>query len=47
VISSPLMPAEAGIQYFAKNWVPAFRGDVRSSYFAVVPPSIGITAPVM
>src|SRR6185295_2583408 len=23
---SPLMPAKAGIQYFAKNWVPAFAG---------------------
>ena len=24
-----------------------FRGDERNSYFAVVPPSIGITVPVM
>ena len=23
---SPLIPAKAGIQYFAKNWVPAFAG---------------------
>jgi hypothetical protein len=22
---APLMPAKAGIQCFAKNWVPAFR----------------------
>ena len=22
----PLMPAKAGIQRFAKNWVPAFAG---------------------
>ena len=29
---TPLMPAEAGIQRFAKNWVPAFAGTSGQYY---------------
>ncbi|MEA2929991.1 MAG: hypothetical protein QOG38_2419, partial [Hyphomicrobiales bacterium] len=34
LIQPPLIPAKAGIQFFAKDWVPAFAGTSEAEFAA-------------
>jgi hypothetical protein len=42
---TPFVPAEAGTQNLAKDWVPAFRGDERGEIPAP-PQTFELSAPI-